>query len=99
MSHKKSPLGRKSKLLSVYKVGLAICIEMVGPVWQCCHFPCLGGLPSPTLCANAAVAGEFGNFTMLFVRIFPWQPRSPAAAQPGHGAGGRMYLSYERFAL
>ena len=55
MSHKKSPLGRKSKLLSVYRVGLATCIEMVGPIWQCCHFACLGGLPLLTLCPNGTV--------------------------------------------
>ena len=92
ISHKKSPLGRKSKLLSIYRVGLAICIEMVGPVCQCCHFPCLGSLPSPTLSANGAVAGELSNFTMFFSDlfwIFPWQLHGPAVARPSCRAGDR----------
>ena len=88
ISHKKSPLGRKSKLLSVYRVGLAICIEMVGPVCQCCHFPCLGGLPSPTLRANGAAAVISPCFFQIYSEFFR------AAARPGHGARGP-----ERFAL
>ena len=50
--HKESPFGRKSQWLSmnyVYRVGLAIYIEMVGPVSRCCHFACLGSLSSLTL--------------------------------------------------
>ena len=57
-SHIRSRHLGESLSCSLY-IELAICIEMVGPVCQCCHFPCLGGLPSPTLRANGAVAGEF----------------------------------------
>ena len=78
MSDKKSPLGRKSKLLSVYRVGLAISIEMVGPVWQCCHFACLGGLLPPTLCANGAAAVISPCFFQIYSEFF----RGSRAARP-----------------
>ena len=74
------------------ELGWLYCIEMVGPVCQYCHFPCLGGLPSLTLCANGTVARELGNFTMFFSDlfwIFPRQPRGTAAARPGRGASYR----------
>ena len=100
MSHKKLPLGRKSKLLSVYRVGLAICIEMVKPVWQCCHSACLGGLPSPALCPLWHCCG---HFTMLFhFRIIPnfstW-PQQPGGSAPWvrgtnwHSLSLSLYLS------
>ena len=61
MLHKESPLRKKSKLLSVYRIGLAICIEMVGLVWLWCHLGhnailSANGLPSPNLPPNGAVA-------------------------------------------
>ena len=56
--HKRSPLGRKSKSLSVHWVGLAMWIEMVRPIWQHCHLPWYGNLPSPTFLANGSIGEE-----------------------------------------
>ena len=56
MLNKESPLRRKSKLLSVYRFGFAICIEMVRLVWLWCHLGHNAGLPSPNLPPNGAVA-------------------------------------------
>ena len=89
MSHKKSPLGRKSKLLSVYRVGLAICIEMVGPVWQCCHFPCLDVChrrlyAQMALLQNLVISPCFFRIIQNFSAA--WQRLGPAAGPPSlHG--------------
>ena len=43
---------------------------MVGPVWQCCHFACLGSLPLPTFMPKWCRCGHFTMHFQIYSEFF-----------------------------